>query len=89
MTRKVEELSEKVISKFTAWFPESVCARHSITKLRRGALPLTLVKMPSPAVDVVRSSQYGAITDPRVAVGSDVLLKAAELVSNFDVHAPS
>ena len=41
--------------------PGKYCARHSMLKMRLGAVPLTDVKMPNPLLTKYRSSQYGKI----------------------------
>jgi hypothetical protein len=41
--------------------PGKYCARHSMLKMRFGAVPLIEVKMPNPLFTKYRSSQYGKI----------------------------
>src|SRR3954454_11816798 len=76
MTSKLAVSSCKRISKSTLPVPEKYPARHSMLKMRLGAVPDTEVKIPQPPVHVVtsvrRSSQCGKIAGPSTAEGKQV-----------------
>ena len=52
-------------------------------KIRFGAVPLTEVNMPLPAVSVLRSSQYGKIVLSWLVHGRQTLVKAVSVVTNW------
>jgi hypothetical protein len=63
--------------------PGKYCARHSMLKMRLGAVPLTDVKMPNPLLTKYRSSQYGKIVKLWVVHGRQVLVNAVSVVTNW------
>ena len=66
--------------------PGKYCARHSMLKMRLGAVPLTDVNMPYPPLTKYRSSQYGKIVYPsgksKVSGMHDELSKGALMLVN-------
>jgi hypothetical protein len=59
MTSKRVWPSYNLSSKPALPLPGKYCARHSMLKMRLGAVPLIDVKMPNPLLTKYRSSQYG------------------------------
>jgi hypothetical protein len=58
--------------------------RHSITNCRCGALPVTAVKIPSPASSVRRSPWYAISERSKPLIGSE---KQPEEAPPFDVSS--
>ena len=63
--------------------------RHSMLKMRLGAVPLTDVKTPNPLLTVYRSSQYGKMAYMWLALGRQVLAKTEVLLPNCNVPLES
>ena len=53
--------SYNLSSKLAVPLPGKYCARHSMLKMRLGAVPLIEVNMPAGLLTKYRSSQYGKI----------------------------
>jgi hypothetical protein len=70
MTDKVPESSGRRTSKFAVPALWKYVVRHSITKVRCGALPVVVVKTPSPLSSVRRSPWYGIRERSRPLIGN-------------------